>query len=175
MVDASSTDSPWCFHRAKNSEFSATRRFLKTAQRDTLSKSMEQKPIKVVCVDDSADITALLSMVIDAQPDMESAATLHAADELPAEVARSQPDVVILDLTMPGRDPLEVVEELASNAPSTRIIVYSGYDDAGLTDRAIDAGAWGHVSKHHEIDMVLRAIRHVAGGKVFLGHAMQAG
>jgi len=66
---------------------------------------------------------------------------------------------VVLDLTMPGPDPVEAIRVLAERAPSCRVIAFSGYDDPETKDEVCRAGAWGLVSKHGEPRDLLRAIR----------------
>ena len=129
---------------------------------------MGKTMIKVLCVDDSPDIARLMHMSIDAEPDLSSVGFLLTADDLVDEVARSKPNVVLLDLTMPGKSPLAALGELNEAHPETKTIVYSGYDDEESITRAVDSGAWGYVSKHHDLKAILDAIRRVAGGELVL-------
>ncbi len=136
--------------------------------------------IRVLCVDDNEDIPEMLSRCIAAESDMESAGCLHSADDLVAAVDRTGANVVLMDLGMPGRDPLAAVRELAAARPArgnsvgpgadgARVIVYSGRSDQKDYDSAINAGAWGYLSKGAEISSVLHAIREVARGHAVLG------
>jgi two-component system response regulator DesR len=120
--------------------------------------------IRVVCVDDNVDLAGLLRVVINTQPDMKCVATLHDTDRLLDEIQASRPNVMVLDLSIPGRDVLDLTHQLAVGCPETRIIIYSGYDDPQTRDQAINAGAWGLVSKHHDTTRLVEAIRTVAGG-----------
>lgn len=123
-------------------------------------------PTRVLCVDDSRDMTAVMQLMIDAEPQMECVGCLHSANDL-AKVARRlnpPPDVVILDATMPGKNPLASMAELAAEFPTIRTIILSGHDDAAFVQRAIDAGAWGCVSKREPPDAILRAVREAANG-----------
>ena len=124
--------------------------------------------VKVLYVDDNPDLGRLYRVVINGQKGMECVGCLEAADHLIAEVERTRPDVVLIDLTMPGRDPLDAIRELARSYPDTRAIVFSGLDDAATVDRAVEAGAWGYVSKSREIHDVVDAIRRVSSGEVSL-------
>ena len=136
--------------------------------------SISPKKIRVLCVDDSRDITAMLKMVIDAEPDMVCVGCLASADNLIAEARRLSttpstpsptPLVIILDATMPGKNPLEAMRELAAAIPQVRTIIYSGHDDPGFVARAIDAGAWGCVSKREEPAAITRAVCEVWAGR----------
>jgi DNA-binding NarL/FixJ family response regulator len=129
---------------------------------------MSTEPIKVLCVDDSPDIASLLHAFIEAEPGLESAGCVSDAGQLLAEVKRSRPDIVILDLSMPGHDPLVILEEINREYPDTRTIVYSGYDDPENVNRAVDAGAWGYLSKDRDMAELVDAIRRVARGELVL-------
>jgi DNA-binding NarL/FixJ family response regulator len=73
--------------------------------------------------------------------------------------------VALLDLSMPGRDPLAVLSELRDTCPLCRVIVYSGYSDRQTVQEALAAGAWGLVDKITPPPEILGAIRRVAGGE----------
>jgi DNA-binding NarL/FixJ family response regulator len=135
---------------------------------DIITPAMPTDVVKVLCVDDNADLGRLYRIVIDGQPGMRCVGCLDAADGLIEEVERSRPDVLLIDLTMPGKDPLAAIRELSVSHPETRAIVFSGLDDPATVDRAVEAGAWGYVSKSSEINDVLAAIRRVSGGEVSL-------
>jgi DNA-binding NarL/FixJ family response regulator len=123
-------------------------------------------PIKVLCVDDSVDITKLVCMAISGEPDMEVVGEMHSAENLLEEVCRLGPDIVLLDLSIPGVDVLEALSGISEKSPSTRIVVFSGYDDQKNVDAAMAAGAWGYVSKNVDLDVLISGLRDVAQGEV---------
>ncbi len=127
---------------------------------------MTASTIRVMVADDNPDIADVLAYVIGAEPAMECVGCLHSADHLAEEIRALRPDVLVLDATMPGRDPLTAVKELGPEFPEVRAIFYSGHDDREFIERVVDAGAWGFVSKRREAEAVLAAIRLVAAGKV---------
>jgi len=126
-------------------------------------------PTRVLCVDDNSEMTLVLRLMIDAEPMMRCVGCLGSADHLLRRVRGLEPppDVMVLDATMPGRDPLEAMRQVAAEFPAIRAIVYSGHDDPGFVERARDAGAWGCVSKREEPDTILRAVREVAAGRAW--------
>ena len=130
-------------------------------------------PTRVLCVDDSPDITTMMRMVIDGEPTMQCVGCLASADHLIEKVRRLSPPpdtlplVVLLDATMPGKSPMAAMSALAAEFPAIRTIIYSGHHDPGFIDRAKAAGAWGCVSKGDEPDVILRAVREVAGGNAW--------
>jgi len=131
-------------------------------QPHALPPSAAPSPIRrtrVLCVDDSPDIGKMLARLIREQPDLEDAGVLDRAEGLVDEVIGRRADVVVLDLTMPGFDPVVVIRALAVRLPSCRVIAFSGYDDPDTKDEVRCAGAWGLVSKHGESADIIRAIR----------------
>jgi two-component system response regulator DesR len=121
---------------------------------------------RVLVVDDSGDIARLMCEAVDLQPDLECVATLSSADDLEEAVREHEPDVVLLDLCMPGRDPLDAARAVAACASSCRVLVFTGYSDPGAAKAVLDAGAWGLVSKLAPRDEVFEALRRVAAGEM---------
>jgi two-component system, NarL family, response regulator DesR len=124
--------------------------------------------ISVLVVDDSDDLASMLILLIGDEPDMTCIGRLPSADALLDTVAQKKPDVVLLDLTMPGRDPLDAMAESSARSPESRVIVLSGYDDPARVDQALDRGAWGFVSKNGDLQAILTAIRTVASGDLYV-------
>jgi DNA-binding NarL/FixJ family response regulator len=118
--------------------------------------------LRVLCVDDNADFARLYATIVSMEEDMESVGVLHSADLLTDEVRERNPDVILLDLAMPGRDPLAAMRELAQEAPQRLLIAFSGTDDRETVARAKAAGAAGLISKGAEPSAVLDAIRRLA-------------
>ncbi len=124
--------------------------------------------IRLVCVDDSHLLIAAWERLLSAQPDIRVVGTSTSADGLVDLVLRRQPHVVMLDLTMRGRDALETISEIAASAPGSRVLVFSGVCDAAIVERCMAAGAWGFVAKHSDPLKVIAAVRAVAAGRVVL-------
>ena len=119
---------------------------------------MERK-IRVTCVDDDHATRTLYAMIVRAEPDMECVATLASAAELLEHVAEERPDVVLLDLRMPGPEPLDVLRSSARTHPATRIVVFSGLDDPDVVAEATASGAAAFLSKDAPPETILQTIR----------------
>jgi DNA-binding NarL/FixJ family response regulator len=78
-----------------------------------------------------------------------------------AEIERLRPDVLVLDLSLPERDGLEVLEELSARSPRTRVVVFSGYAAEQLEAAALARGASRYVEKGTQIAAVAQAVREV--------------
>lgn len=122
----------------------------------------------MLCIDDNHDMTAALRIMIDAEPMMQCVGCLASANDLVNQIRRINPPprVVLLDATMRGKNPFDALSELAKALPEVRTIIFSGHDDAGFVGKAMNAGAWGCISKREDPHTVMQAVRDVAAGKV---------
>jgi two-component system response regulator DesR len=123
---------------------------------------MERK-IRVLCVDDDAATRTLNALIVGAEPDMECVASLPSAAELAQALAVERPDVVLLDLRMPGPDPMEALRDAARSHPQARVVVFSGLDDPDSVAEAFASGAAAYLSKDAPPEEMLATIRRLAG------------
>lgn len=132
------------------------------------------RPLRVLVVDDNPMVRESLRMVLDAafprigQGSLVWAGSLGSATDLLEECKRNCPDIVLLDLTMPGLDPFTAIAQLQAHCPAARVIVYSGSLPRSAIDRALQAGAWGVVSKLQPMSALLQGIREVASGRLYV-------
>lgn len=129
---------------------------------------------RVLYVEDDARLLLAWRKLLEKQPDMHLTATLGRADELTRAVHEQKPDVVMMDLTMHGLEPLKMIRELSAAHPNARVLVYSGRGESELVDAVFEAGAWGFVYKDEETSAVLAAIRRVAKGEVVMPRSTSA-
>lgn len=129
---------------------------------------MPTTQIRIMIVDDHAVLRSGLRLLIDAQQDMRvvgEAGTLHQA----ADTARSlSPDVITLDLSMPGPHGLAGIERLRAASPASKVLVLTMHEDASLVRSALAMGAVGYVVKSVADSELITAIRAVAGGRLFV-------
>lgn len=119
-------------------------------------------PISVLCVDDNEQIREALRLWFGRHREFSWVDGLESADNLARRAVESCPNIVLLDLDMGGRNPFEVVAELADACPETRVVIFSGHVRLDLVERALEAGAWGYVSKNDGEHCLFDAIRRVA-------------
>lgn len=125
--------------------------------------------IRVLFVDDNAALIEALRVRLDRESDLTAVGHLPTADALLQEVERVQPDLVVLDIDMPGRNPLDALEELSEAHPDVRTVILSGYVREDYINRALDAGAWGYIAKSEEPDSIIDTLRRVAAGQFSFG------
>src|SRR5687767_9841881 len=131
--------------------------------------TLTRPPIRVFCVDDHAFLVEGLQARLSMARDMEFVGRLSNAEDLVAEVKRTKPDIVLLDIEMPGPDPFEAMEDLRRQCPNVRTIMLSAYVRDHYIDAAVNAGAWGYLCKDDDPDAIIHAIRDVAGGAFVFG------
>ena len=122
----------------------------------------ETRRTRILCVDDHVEIRRLFELVMRDSPEFEVVGTSDGAEELEARVEELAPDVVVLDLSMYGRDPLDAMRSVKQHLPATRFLVSSSLDDPETIDRALQAGATGYLVKEGDFDALADAIRRVA-------------
>ena len=115
-------------------------------------------------VDDHAVVRAGLRMLVDAEEDMETVAEAGTVREAVFEARSSTPDLVLMDVTMPGESGLEGVPKLLHEHPDLRILILSMQDDPRYVREAFAVGASGYVLKEAADVQVVAAIREVAAG-----------
>jgi DNA-binding NarL/FixJ family response regulator len=85
---------------------------------------------------------------------------------------RRRPQVVIMDVRMPGMDGLEATKELMDKAPETAVLIFTAYSERSLLSRGLESGAKGYVLKEAPHETLLRAIEKVAGGEGYVDPAL---
>lgn len=125
-------------------------------------------PIRILIADDHAVLRSGLRMLLDAQRDVEVAGEANDGSEAPRRARELQPDVVLLDLSMPGPPSGEVIREVLRACPTTRVLILTMHDDPAYLSSALAAGAAGYVVKKVADDELLSAIRAVHAGRTFV-------
>jgi DNA-binding NarL/FixJ family response regulator len=130
------------------------------------------KPIHVLLADDHAILRAGLRLLLDAQPDMKVVGETNDGLETLAGVEALQPDVILLDLTMPNLGGLDALPLLKQRAPGIRVLILTMHDNEGYLRQALQSGAAGYVLKGAVDSELLNAIRAVARGETYIHSAI---
>ena len=129
---------------------------------------------RILVVDDHPIVRSGLIRLIDQQTDMVCCGEASVAAEVQTAVSKLEPDLVILDLRLKGADGLELIKVLKSRFRELKILILSQYDAPLYVERALQSGAMGYVVKEQAAEELIRAIRMVLGGEVYLTRAMAA-
>jgi DNA-binding NarL/FixJ family response regulator len=129
---------------------------------------------RVLLVDDHEIVRLGLMTLINDQPDMEVVGEAGDAADAVRASERLRPDVVLMDIRMPGEGGIEATRQITSRFPSAKVVVLTSFADDDLVVRAISAGAVGYVLKQVGTDELLRAINAAARGEALLDPATTA-
>jgi two-component system response regulator NreC len=130
--------------------------------------------IRVVIVDDHAILRSGLRRVLDAESDIEVVGEAATADRAVFEALASKPDVVLMDVVMPGKSGIEGMPAVLQAVPETKVLMLSMQDDPHYVREAFEAGASGYVLKEAADTEVVGAVRAVAAGERYVHPALGA-
>lgn len=129
---------------------------------------------KILLIDDHPLVRLSLGQLIEEQDDLMVCGEADNAREALQCVVATNPDLAIVDLSLPGGSGLELIRLIQGARPNVRMIVLSMHDEKIYAERAIRAGARGYVMKHEAADRIIEAIYSVRGGKLALSKAIEA-
>jgi DNA-binding NarL/FixJ family response regulator len=121
--------------------------------------------IRVVLVDDHALVRRGLEQLLQANDDIEVVGSASEGTEALAVVQEQRPDVVLMDLQMPGVDGVSATRDILAALPDTRVVVLTSFSDSERIIAALDVGAVGYLLKDTEPDALLSGIRAAARGE----------
>jgi DNA-binding NarL/FixJ family response regulator len=127
--------------------------------------------IKVLLADDHSIVRAGLRRIVEESGDMSVIAEAADGKEALRLVREQQPDVAVIDISMPGLDGLEVISQLNRLAPDLPTLVLTMHEEEQYVVRAIEAGAMGYITKQSAPEKLVQAIRKIITGHRFLSEA----
>jgi DNA-binding NarL/FixJ family response regulator len=125
-------------------------------------------PIRVLIADDHGVVRAGLRALLVAEPDLQVVGEAASGDEAVRLAVRRQPDVALMDISMPGLDGIEVTRSLAEQVPKVRVLLLTVHEDPALLREALRAGAAGYVIKRAVESELINAIRATAAGDLYV-------
>lgn len=127
---------------------------------------------RILLADDHAILRSGLKMLIDGQDGLEVVAQASDSEEAVTKARETQPDLAIVDISMPGGGGVKVTETLSTDCPDTRVIALTMHDDQAYLKAVLAAGAQGFVVKRSADTRLLDAIETVLRGQVYIDPAM---
>ncbi len=124
--------------------------------------------INVLLVDDHAVVRMGFKMLLESAPDIKVVAEAESGEQGVKAYMEHHPDVVVMDITMPGIGGLEAIERIMAKDGNAHILVLSAHEDSVHPKRVLNAGAMGYLTKRSAAEELIKAIRTVAGGKRYL-------
>lgn len=124
--------------------------------------------INVLLVDDHAVVRMGFKMLLESAPDIKVVAEAESGEQGVKLYMEHHPDVVVMDITMPGIGGLEAIERIVAKESNASILVLSAHEDSVHPKRVLNAGAMGYLTKRSAAEELIKAIRTVASGKRYL-------
>jgi DNA-binding NarL/FixJ family response regulator len=128
--------------------------------------------IRIVVADDHAIVRDGLKQLLAAAPGLEIAGEARDGHEVMKRVREEEFDVLLLDMSMPGKSGIELIRQVKAEKPKLRVLVLSMHEEHQYAVRAIRAGASGYVTKESASAQVVEAIRKVASGGAYITAAV---
>jgi DNA-binding NarL/FixJ family response regulator len=130
--------------------------------------------IKVLIADDHPVLRYGLTAYLEVQPDIRVVAQADDGDQVLPETARAHPDVILLDVKMPGMATMQILEALPHLESPPRVLIFTAYSDPDKVVGLVKAGARGYLLKNNPPDQIVESIRAVARGQAWFSPAAEA-
>jgi len=130
------------------------------------------RPRRVMIVDDHPIVRHGLCQLIRQEPDLEVCAEEGSAPDALALLAEARPDIILLDISIEGANGIEMMKAICEQGVDTPVLMLSMHDENLYAERSLRAGAKGYVTKQENPDVLLRAIRRVLQGKLYVSEAI---
>lgn len=128
----------------------------------------EKLPTRVMLADDHAVVRAGYTFLLENFDDIQVVAEASGGKEAVAQYLNVRPDVLVLDLTMPDIDGIEAITEIRKSDEEACILVFTMHEDPLFVERALEAGASGYISKNSSPEILVSAVRKLAGGEIYI-------
>src|SRR4030066_476505 len=128
--------------------------------------------IKILIADDHAIVREGLKQILSQTPDMVVVAEASNGQEAIDKLARNNIDLIVLDISMPGKDGLDVLSEIMSKRPQLPVLILSIYPAEQYAVRVLKAGASGYLTKERAPDELVKAIRQISEGKKYISPSL---
>jgi two-component system invasion response regulator UvrY len=129
--------------------------------------------IQVLLVDDHEVVRSGYRRLLESTADIKVIAEAKSGEEAYTAYLKHQPDVVVMDLSMPGIGGLEAIRKIRHRDKAVRVLVFSMHESETFLNRALEEGVLGYITKRSAAKVMVEAIRQVAQGKKFIGQEMQ--
>jgi len=127
---------------------------------------------RIMLVDDHPMVRERLAEIINREPDLVVCAEAEDRHEAIEKIKARQPHLVIIDITLKNSDGVELIKDLHSRWPALLTLVVSMHDESLYAERVLRAGAHGYITKQEATRNILRAIRRVLAGQIFLNETI---
>jgi DNA-binding NarL/FixJ family response regulator len=139
-----------------------------------MKKAEKPQKARIFIVDDHPMTRSGLTHLINHQSDTVVCGEAENAGDALDLLDVSKPDLMLIDITLPGKSGLELIKDVRAMRPDLPILVISMHDESLYADRVLRAGARGYITKHEGGDKMIVAIRQILNGKIYVSESMSA-
>jgi len=133
-----------------------------------LLKGLKLSQIKILLVDDHAVVRMGFKMLIEAEADIRVIGEAESGEAAIKLFQELKPDIIVMDITMPGIGGLETIDRIMAKDKNTKILVLSAHEDSVHPKRVLNAGAMGYLTKRSAAEELIKAIKSIHQGKRYL-------
>ncbi len=137
-------------------------------------EGQRDRTVRVFVVEDHPIMREGIELLVNEEPTMSICGQTGQTEGALDKIKESGPDILVVDLMLPGRSGLDLIEDVRAGCPDVRIIVLSAHDEQVYAERALRAGAMGYVMKQEHTRKLLEGIRRVMAGEVFVSEKMSS-
>jgi DNA-binding NarL/FixJ family response regulator len=130
-------------------------------------------PISILIADDHDSVRELLKDRLQHEPDMKVVAHVADAEAATVQAGLLKPDIILLDIDMPGLSAFDAAERIMTRSPSTRVLFFTAFVRDHFIEQALAVKAWGYVTKSEKAETLVKAIRDVSRGFAYFSPEVQ--
>lgn len=124
--------------------------------------------ISVLLVDDNDFLAASMERLLSKNPRFTWSGWIEDPTDLVERVRSKRPDLILMDVDMPGVEPFELVRLLAAEVPESKVVMFSGHVRNDYAEAALDAGAYGYLHKDDDLNALLENLGRAHGGEIVI-------
>jgi DNA-binding NarL/FixJ family response regulator len=141
-------------------------------KKKSAASSPAQKKSRILIIDDHVMVREGVAEIIKHEPDLDVCGTATTADEGIEAVRKLKPDLILVDITLPGKNGIEFIKDVRAMNPDLRILVMSMHDESLYVDRVLRAGGRGYIRKQEGGEKLIAALRRVVRGEIAVSEKM---
>jgi DNA-binding NarL/FixJ family response regulator len=142
-----------------------------------MAKNLNSPPAvrkQVFLVEDHPTFREGLAQILNGEPDLAVCGQAGSPEEALPAIARLMPDLALVDISLPGKNGLELIKELRQKNRKTKILVISMHDEALYANRVLRAGGDGYIMKQEDTEEIMDAIRDILAGHIYVSEEVMA-
>ena len=134
--------------------------------------SVTRRPARILIVDDHPVVREGMRQLVERDPDLTAAGDAGSAQEALSAIEERRPDLVTVDISLPGANGIELVKQIQARWPDLFVLVTSMHEEKIFAHRSLKAGARGYIEKGQGMREIRKAIHRVLAGKIYLSSEM---